>query len=160
MNDFGRSSFAHLSRWRCLQRRMLSVGRFIFVLILWMVTRLLRTCGCWDGGHRVIQGVAGRALQRTNMPHNPLNLDRLLLVEENREALAAPPRPLRKRKVARPFKRRRRLSARTSIEDRPLPRLPSIMRIRRLIMAALRVWELKHGIHDSPWIDLDQQELL
>ena len=27
-------------------------------------------------------------------------------------------------------------------------------------MAALRVWELKRGIHDVPWIDLDQREPL
>jgi len=51
------------------------------------------------------------------------------------------------------------------MDDRPRPRLPSIMRIRRLIMAALRVWELKNGIHDAPWvdtrwIDFDSQELL
>ena len=51
------------------------------------------------------------------------------------------------------------------MDDRPRPRLPSIMRIRRLIMAALRVWELKNGIHDAPWVDIhwidfDSQELL
>jgi hypothetical protein len=34
------------------------------------------------------------------------------------------------------------------------------MRMRRLIMAAVRVWELKHGIRDAHWIDSDQQELL
>src|SRR5437016_4377719 len=94
------------------------------------------------------------------MPRKPLNQDRLRLVEEDSETLAVPPRQPRKRRAARQFKRPRRLPARTSIEDRPLRRIPSIMRIRRLIMAALRVWELKHGIHDAPWIDLDQQELL
>ena len=27
-------------------------------------------------------------------------------------------------------------------------------------MAALRVWELKHGIHEPRWIEFDRQELL
>ena len=95
------------------------------------------------------------------MPHKPLNPDRVLLVEEEFGAPAVPPRRPPKRKAARRLKRRpRRMTARTPREDRPLPPNYSIMRIRRLIMAALRVWELKHGIHDIPWIDFDQQELL
>jgi hypothetical protein len=31
---------------------------------------------------------------------------------------------------------------------RPAPPGDSIMRFRRLLLAALRVWELKNGIHD------------
>jgi hypothetical protein len=95
-----------------------------------------------------------------NTPPKPLNSNRLLLVEEDCDALTAPPRRLPKRKTARQLKRARRVPARTSREYRPLRRPPSFMRIRRLLMAALRVWELKNGIHDSPWFDVDRQELL
>ena len=92
------------------------------------------------------------------MPHKPLNPEKLLFIEED-DTLAAP-RQLPKRKAVRRLKRPRRSAARSSREDRPPRRMPSLMRIRRLIMAALRVWELKQGIHETRWIDFDKQELL
>ena len=94
------------------------------------------------------------------MPHKPLNPEKLLLVEQSRDAFTARPRQPPKRKVARRLKRPRRVLGTTLREDRRPYRGPSIMRIRRLIMAALRVWELKNGIHEMHWIDFDQPELL
>jgi hypothetical protein len=44
------------------------------------------------------------------------------------------------------LRRARRFPATTEMR-RSTP-TDSIMRFRRLLMAALRVWELKHGIHD------------
>ena len=32
--------------------------------------------------------------------------------------------------------------------DSPIPRVGTLARTRRLLLAALRVWELKHGIRD------------
>lgn len=38
--------------------------------------------------------------------------------------------------------------AETSEEEERLPRIGTLARTRRLLLAALRVWELKHGIRD------------
>ena len=94
------------------------------------------------------------------MPRKPLNLEKPVLVEEGRDALAAPSRKPPKRKLARRPKGPRQTTARVSRENRPLPRMPSIMRIRRLIMAALRVWELKQGIHETRWLDFERHDEL
>jgi hypothetical protein len=39
-------------------------------------------------------------------------------------------------------------STETPDEEEDLPRAGTLARTRRLLMAALRVWELKHGIRD------------
>lgn len=59
--------------------------------------------------------------------------------------LAAPiaPRPRRRRRARHP-----RFSSSGSY-DRSEPGVYSLMRNRRLIMAALRVWELKNGYRNS-----------
>ena len=81
------------------------------------------------------------------MPRRVSKPDRLLALDENFAVVAVPRRQPRKRKPLCAAKRTRRFP--TTIEmRRPAPPGDSIMRFRRLLLAALRVWELKNGIHD------------
>ena len=63
-------------------------------------------------------------------------------------APASPSRPRRNKRASR--SRFPETFSSSSSYDRSEPRGYSLMRTRRLIMAALRVWELKNGIH-NPW---------
>jgi hypothetical protein len=95
------------------------------------------------------------------MPRNSLNPNTLPLIAGDRDAIAdAPPQP-RKTKAARQRKRRRQASEPLPIstEYRP-PRPVPMSRIRNLIAAAVRVWELKHGIHEPRYFDFNRRELL
>jgi hypothetical protein len=81
------------------------------------------------------------------MPRRVSKPDRLLALDENLVVVAVPRRQPRKRKRLLAAKRTRRFP--TPVEmRRPAPPGDSIMRFRRLLLAALRVWELKNGIHD------------
>lgn len=68
-------------------------------------------------------------------------------------------RPQRFKERAASSKRRRRQSAETWNEDCAWPPIGSIGRTNRLLMAALRVWELKHGIRDQRWNGFERAEL-
>ncbi len=81
------------------------------------------------------------------MPRKVSKPDRLLILDENLAVVAAPRREPRKRKRSSASRRKRRFRATIEMR-RSTPQSDSIMRFRRLLMAALRVWELKHGIHD------------
>ena len=93
------------------------------------------------------------------MPYKTLNSDKLLFIEEKRDTVTAPRERFRKKKVVRQLKKPRRTQAAAPREDRQYPRMLRVMRIRRLVMAALRVWELKHGIREPRWFDFDQELL-
>jgi hypothetical protein len=80
------------------------------------------------------------------MPRRVSNPDRLLALDENLVVVAVPRRQPRKRKPSC-GPRRRQYSTKIELR-RPAPPGDSIMRFRRLLLAALRVWELKNGIHD------------
>jgi hypothetical protein len=81
------------------------------------------------------------------MPRRVSKPDRLLTLDENLAVVAVPRHQPRKRKRLRTAKRTRQFPA--TIEMRRLaPPGDSVMRFRRLLLAALRVWELKNGIHD------------
>ena len=83
----------------------------------------------------------------TGMPRTVRESDRFLTLDENLRVVAAPP----SRNQAKPVRRRlnepRPFVKRTGEE--PCPALPSLLRHRTLLMAALRVWELRNGIHES-----------
>jgi len=81
------------------------------------------------------------------MPRRVSKPDRLLTLDENFAVVAVRRRQPRKRKPLCAAKRTRRFPA-TMEMRRSAPPGDSIMRFRRLLMAALRVWELKNGIHD------------
>jgi hypothetical protein len=80
------------------------------------------------------------------MPRKVAQTQRFLELTENLSVLAIS-RPERQ------ARRRRRRGERGSAhpqtgEELGLPPYDSLMRTRRLLMAALRVWELRHGIHE------------
>jgi len=80
------------------------------------------------------------------MPRKVAQTQRFLELTENLSVLAIS-RPERQ------ARRRRRRGERSSADPRTgeelgLPPYDSLMRTRRLLMAALRVWELRHGIHE------------
>jgi hypothetical protein len=77
------------------------------------------------------------------MPRKVMKQDRFLLLGDDLAIIAAP--PLRERRRRGPRRRRRVTSI--LMETAPANYDP-LLRTRRLLMAALRVWELKHGIHD------------
>jgi hypothetical protein len=77
------------------------------------------------------------------MPRKTVKPDRFLILTEDLAVVAAPRVTERKRRAPR---RRRRIVS-TLMEGAAAPFDP-LLRTRRLIMAALRVWELKHGIHE------------
>ena len=81
------------------------------------------------------------------MPRRVSKPDRLLALDENLAVVAVPRRQPRKRKPLGAAKRTRQFPATIEMR-RPAPPGDSIMRFRRLLLAALRVWELKNGIHD------------
>jgi hypothetical protein len=74
--------------------------------------------------------------------------DRLTLTEEASRLAPPPPRPPRRGKPVREARSDETISS-AAPYDRSAPRGYSLMRTRRLLMAALRVWELKNGIHSS-----------
>ena len=79
------------------------------------------------------------------MPRKVIKPNRFLLLTDDLGIIAAPqehPEP-----TVRRVRRRRRITS-GSLIDRSLPMSDPLLRTRRLVMAALRVWELKHGIHD------------
>jgi hypothetical protein len=81
------------------------------------------------------------------MPRKVETPERLLRLNDNLEVVAASSRPRRRRRAlrlsrARAFEREQITSANSTSFER-------LLRTRRLLLAALRVWELKHGIHDS-----------
>jgi len=63
----------------------------------------------------------------------------------DREAFRPVPR---RRSPKRRVKRSRASDLDFSIDDSPLPGVGTMARTKRLILAALRVWELKRGIRD------------
>jgi hypothetical protein len=74
--------------------------------------------------------------------------DRLTLTEEDvGPAPGSPRRPRRSKRVTEA--RCEETASSPATYDRSAPRGYSLMRTRRLLMAALRVWELKKGIHSS-----------
>jgi hypothetical protein len=82
------------------------------------------------------------------MTDGNLQPDRLTLSEENlKSGPASARRPRRsKRVIEAGFEETISLDP---SYDRCAPRGYSLMRTRRLLMAALRVWELKNGFHSS-----------
>jgi hypothetical protein len=83
------------------------------------------------------------------MPRDSSTADRFLILDENLKVVTVTPRPSQRGKPARRLKQLRSFPAPPAIApDRPVPPSYSLVRIRRLLLAALRVWELKHGIHD------------
>jgi hypothetical protein len=82
------------------------------------------------------------------MPRRVSKPDRLLALDENFAVVAVPQHKPRKRKPLCAAKRTRRFPATIEIRREPPPG-DSVMRFRRLLLAALRVWELKNGIHDD-----------
>ena len=81
------------------------------------------------------------------MPRRISKPDRLLTLDENLVVVAAPHLQPRKRKPSGASRRTRQYPG--TIEMRRLrPPGDPIMQFQRLLLAALRVWELKHGIHD------------
>jgi hypothetical protein len=57
-------------------------------------------------------------------------------------------RPGRKPRAQRKAKRTKRLAKAGATSDRPLPAAGTLMRTKSLLLAALKVWELKHRISD------------
>ena len=80
------------------------------------------------------------------MSNKTLEPSRLPPPDDDFSAAAPPPR--RPRRSKRSNQSRFSFSSDPSY-DRSEPRGYSLMRTRRLLMAALRVWELKNGIHSS-----------
>jgi len=82
------------------------------------------------------------------MADGNLQPDRLAPSEENlKPAPASARRPRRSKRVTEAAFEET-ISSDPSY-DRSVPRGYSLMRTRRLLMAALRVWELKNGFHSS-----------
>jgi hypothetical protein len=81
------------------------------------------------------------------MPRNSCTADRFLILDENLQVVAKSPSRSQRKRRPRRLQQSRQFPAAQAME-RPLPPSDSLMRIKRLLMAALRVWELKHGIHD------------
>lgn len=82
------------------------------------------------------------------MADENLQPDRLTLTEEDFKLAPGSPRRPRRSKRATEARFEETISSAASY-DRSAPRGYSLMRTRRLLMAALRVWELKNGIHSS-----------
>jgi len=81
------------------------------------------------------------------MPRRVSKPDRLLALDENLAVVSGPRHSPRKRKPLGTARRNRRFPETTEMRQPVLPG-DSVMRFRRLLLAALRVWELKNGIHD------------
>jgi hypothetical protein len=80
------------------------------------------------------------------MPRNVIQPERFLLLSEDLSITAAPERESQGKTIRSRRRRRRAASGRSTHQMSPPPDF--MMRTRRLIMAALRVWELKHDIHE------------
>jgi hypothetical protein len=89
----------------------------------------------------------GKSASEANMPRKAFKSDRLLMLDENLSVVAVPQRRSQRRKITHRLKAPRHFWVATEIGEPP-PQSDSIMRLRRLLMAALRVWELKNGIRD------------
>lgn len=81
------------------------------------------------------------------MPRTVREPDRFLTLDENLRVVAAPPRRNQSKRTRRRLDETRPFMKRSSGE--PCLPLPSLLRHRTLLMAALRVWELRNGIHES-----------
>lgn len=82
------------------------------------------------------------------MSEEILQPNQLTLIEEDeRLAPASARRPRRSKRLSEA--RFSKTFSAAAPYDRSAPRGYSLMRTRRLLMAALRVWELKNGIHSS-----------
>ncbi|HEX4666802.1 MAG TPA: hypothetical protein VH207_09385 [Chthoniobacterales bacterium] len=81
------------------------------------------------------------------MPRNLRESDRFLTLDHNLRVVAAPPRRNQAKRVPRRLDEPRPFVKRPG-EEPCLP-LPSLLRHRTLLLAALRVWELRNGIHGS-----------
>lgn len=73
---------------------------------------------------------------------------RLLFIDDDLRVALAMPRRRRRRKRVNPSTFHDTFSLDESFYQ-PESRGPSLMRTRRLLMAALKVWELKNGIHSA-----------
>lgn len=81
------------------------------------------------------------------MPRKAHEPDRFLTLDDNLRVVAISNRRGQRKDVAR-----RLLEPRPFIKRPPTETfapLPSLLRNRGLLMAALRVWELRNGIHDG-----------
>ena len=81
------------------------------------------------------------------MPRKAEEPERFLLLDENLTIVARSTRAKRERPFRRRSRRQQSFSPQLEMAPSP-PAFDSLMRTRKLIMAALRVWELRHGIHD------------
>jgi hypothetical protein len=81
------------------------------------------------------------------MPRKVDEPERFLLLDENLTVVACPGQGKRQRPFRRRSRRQQAFSPQLEMASSPPP-FDSLMRTRRLIMAALRVWELRNGIHD------------
>jgi hypothetical protein len=53
-------------------------------------------------------------------------------------------------KAQRRSRTKTRASTRSNAKERPLPAAGTLTRTKSLLLAALRVWELKHRVRDEP----------
>jgi hypothetical protein len=81
------------------------------------------------------------------MPRTVRESDRFLTLDDNLRVVVAPPRRNQAKRIRRRLNEPRPFVKRAG-EEPCLP-LPSLLRHRTLLMAALRVWELRNGIHES-----------
>jgi hypothetical protein len=81
------------------------------------------------------------------MPRTVRESDRFLTLDENLRVVAAPPQRDRAKRIRRRLNEPRPFVKRAG-EEPCLP-LPSLLRHRALLMAALRLWELRNGIHEG-----------
>jgi len=80
------------------------------------------------------------------MPRKIAQVQRFLKLTDDLAVLAisSPRQPRRRRRRSE----RQARHAGQIVDEAGLPPYESLMRTRRLLMAALRVWELRHGIHE------------
>ena len=81
------------------------------------------------------------------MPRKAEESDRFLILDENLTVVAKSTVRARVRRFRRRLKGRRSFAPQVEGAPPP-PSLDSLMRTRKLVMAALRVWELRNGIRD------------
>jgi hypothetical protein len=81
------------------------------------------------------------------MPRKVDEPERFLLLDENLTVVARSTQGTRERPFRRRSRRPQGFAPQLELAPSPPP-FDSLMRTRKLIMAALRVWELRNGIHD------------
>ncbi|HEY2713799.1 MAG TPA: hypothetical protein VGI60_14890 [Chthoniobacterales bacterium] len=81
------------------------------------------------------------------MPRKADEPERFLLLDENLTVVARSTQGKRVRPFRRRSRKRQAYSPQLEMAASPPP-FDSLMRTRKLIMAAVRVWELRNGIHD------------